>query len=477
MKRFNITTKIWLSIGVFVLGFVIATVLGQIQGRGTEDALRITSQALFPAAQQSQEATSAFQRASKGFSDAVLIQDAKALEKAVEEGGHAVEQLNTVAAIPGLAAERAGSVRRLSSSVEQFVADARKTYGGLLANPESMNASAQARMGELATRTDQIKDGLQATTEQFSKDLRGQLSSVATRSAQQRWLALVLFGATIVVAFVIVNLTIRRAITGPILHVIQGVQAAATGAAEASERVSSSGDGVAKDAQDQAAYIQETSASLEEISATTKANADRAAQADKLMQEARQTVQRATQAMDDLISSMDAISKSSKQVAGVLKSIDDIAFHTNILALNAAVEAARAGEAGAGFSVVADEVRSLAHRAAEAAQNSADIIERTIADVKKGVSLVSLAHNAFSDVSKSIAGGSKVVGQIAASSDEQSRGVTHIGQAISRMETVTQNNAANAREAAEAASAMTAQVQATRNHLEELVSVVGMRHA
>jgi hypothetical protein len=97
MKRFNITTKIWLSIGVFVLGFVIATVLGQIQGRGTEDALRITSQALFPAAQQSQEATSAFQRASKGFSDAVLIQDAKALEKARTIRRRCAEDLRRVA--------------------------------------------------------------------------------------------------------------------------------------------------------------------------------------------------------------------------------------------------------------------------------------------------------------------------------------------------------------------------------------------
>jgi methyl-accepting chemotaxis protein len=195
------------------------------------------------------------------------------------------------------------------------------------------------------------------------------------------------------------------------------------------------------------------------------------------MKDARQTVQRAAQAMNDLISSMDTISKSSKQVADVLKSIDEIAFHTNILALNAAVEAARAGAAGAGFSVVADEVRSLAHRAAEAAKRSADIIERTIADVEKGVSLVSLAHDAFRDVSTSIAGGSAMVSQIAIGSDEQSRGVTHVGKAISRMETVTQNNAANAREAAEAASAMSAQVQATRHHLDELVLVVGFRHA
>jgi methyl-accepting chemotaxis protein len=172
---------------------------------------------------------------------------------------------------------------------------------------------------------------------------------------------------------------------------------------------------------------------------------------------------------------MDVISKSSHQVAAVLKSIDEIAFHTNILALNAAVEAARAGEAGAGFSVVADEVRSLAQRAAEAARSSGDIIEKTVADVSQGVQLVALAHGAFNEVYTTISGTSKVVSQIAVSSEEQARGVGNIGQAITRIESVTQSNAANAHETATAAGEMTAQMETTRKHLDELVAVVGLR--
>jgi len=171
---------------------------------------------------------------------------------------------------------------------------------------------------------------------------------------------------------------------------------------------------------------------------------------------------------------MDVIAESSKQVSDVLKSIDGIAFHTNILALNAAVEAARAGEAGAGFSVVADEVRALAQRAADAARRSADIIEKTIADVGKGVHLVSLAHGAFSEVSTTISSGSQVVSQIASSSEEQARGVQQIGGAISRIEAVTRSNVANAEKTAEAASAMSGQLQTTRQHVDELVAVVGV---
>lgn len=474
MRRLNITAKIWLSVGIFAAGFVASTVLGQIQGRSAEMALQTASAALFPAAQRSQEAESAFQRAAKGFSDAVLVQDASALQKAADEGRAAVEQLTGIAAIPGIPDERGRQARQLGSEIGQFVEDASTTYGKMLANPASMSA-VQGKMRELASRTDQLKTMLRQTTELFSQDLHQQLSTMKSSSARQRSVALAVFGVTLVLSFAIVTITIRRAITGPITRVIHGVQEAANAAADASNRVSSSGESVAKDAQDQAAYIQETSASLEEISAVTRQNAQRAVDADGLMQGARQTVDRAGGAMNDLTASMEMIARSSRQVADVLKSINGIAFHTNILALNAAVEAARAGDAGAGFSVVADEVRSLAQRAAEAARQSAEIIEKTVADVSRGVALVTTARDAFGQVSTAIASSSQVVSEIAAASHEQSRGVSHIGDAVSRMGDVTQNNAVNARQAAEAASAMTTQIDATRRHLDELVQVVGLR--
>ena len=470
MHRLNITAKIWLSVGVFILGFVLTTVLGQVQSRETRMGLRNTSEELFPAAQRSQDAESAFQRMVKGFGDAVVVQDAGGLDRAAGDGREAVAALKAIAAIQGLPAGRAESAGKLASSLEQLGNDARATYGAVMSG--NMTSSTQEQMRALASRTDELKAGLAKTKEQCAADLQGRLNALESSSSTQSLLALLAFAVTLLVAGAIVHMTIRRSITGPVSRVIGGVQEAAAESSRASTQMAESGKEVSTNAQEQAACIQETSASLEEISATTRQNADRAGEADSLMQEARNTVERAQKAMQDLTASMNLISKSSNQVAAVLKNIDEIAFHTNILALNAAVEAARAGESGAGFSVVADEVRSLAHRAADAARNSGNIVEQTLNDVAKGSGLVSHAHSAFQEVATKIVNGTDLVSQIARASEEQARGIAQIGKAIVRIESLTQRNVANAQETADAASAMTAQVAQTRQYLDELVVVV-----
>jgi methyl-accepting chemotaxis protein len=475
MRRLNITAKIWLSVGVFILGYVISTALSQIQGAEARASLRATSEALFPAAQRSQEAEAAFQRMVKGFGDAVVMQDASALDRAAEDGQQVVAGLRAVASIAGLPAGRSQAAGGLAASIERMLADARTSYGAVLAG--GLSGTSQDQMRALAARTDEAKAALARTKEQLAADLHLQLSALGESSARQESFGLAVFAATLILAGAIVHLTIRRSITGPVVRVIGGVQEAADGAARASAQLAQSGMEVSNNAQEQAACIQGTSASLEEISATTQQNADRAKEADRLMQAARQTVERAAHAMNDLRASMDLISKSSHQVAGVLKDIDEIAFHTNILALNAAVEAARAGQAGAGFSVVADEVRSLAHRAAEAARNSGSIIERTASDVSKGVELVAHAHAAFQEVSTTISSGTQVVSQIASSSNEQAKGIANVGQAIVRIESLTQRNVSNAQQTAEGASEMTSEVENTRKYLDELVAVVGLRNA
>jgi methyl-accepting chemotaxis protein len=177
--------------------------------------------------------------------------------------------------------------------------------------------------------------------------------------------------------------------------------------------------------------------------------------------------------MGKLTESMAEITKASEETSKIIKTIDEIAFQTNLLALNAAVEAARAGEAGAGFAVVADEVRNLAMRAADAAKNTANLIEGTVKKVKDGSELVSRTNAAFKQVAGSSAKAGDLVAEISAASSEQAQGIGQINTAVTELDKVTQQNAANAEESASAAEEMSAQAETMKGMVDELVAIVG----
>ncbi len=266
-----------------------------------------------------------------------------------------------------------------------------------------------------------------------------------------------------------------RSITVPVTRSVKHLNDAADQVASASGQVSSASQSLAEGASEQAASIEETSSSLEEMSSMTKQNADNASTADKLMKESRQMVERANGSMTELTQSMEDISKASDETSKIIKTIDEIAFQTNLLALNAAVEAARAGEAGAGFAVVANEVRNLAMRAAEAAKSTSVLIEGTVKKVKEGSELVERTNAAFAEVSKSASKVADLVSEIAAASHEQAQGIDQINKAVAEMDKVTQQTAANAEESASASEEMNAQAEQMKDIAAELMTLVGGR--
>ena len=279
-------------------------------------------------------------------------------------------------------------------------------------------------------------------------------------------------GGIFLVLTLVVVIWFSRSITRPINRIILGLGEGATQVAAASTQVSSSSQTLAEGASEQAASIEETSSSMEEMSSMTKKTAENAKHADGLTRETSQVVGEANESMKLLTHSMEEISGASEETSKIIKTIDEISFQTNLLALNAAVEAARAGEAGAGFAVVADEVRNLAMRAADAAKDTAQLIEGTVKKVHEGSELVLKTNESFEKVSASSGKVKALVAEIAEASNEQSRGIEQVNIAISEMDKVVQQNAANAEESASASEEMNAQAEQLKAYVRDLVQLI-----
>ncbi len=298
-------------------------------------------------------------------------------------------------------------------------------------------------------------------------------SNIASKSITSSIKSQILLATSIVVALILTIILCLKFIVEKPIHIItQGMNEGANQVASASNQVSSSSQSLAHSTSKQAAAIEETSASMEEMASMTRKNAENAGQADTLMKDANQVVQSANDAMEQVIYSMQDISKASEETSKIIKTIDEIAFQTNLLALNAAVEAARAGEAGAGFAVVADEVRNLAMRAADAAKNTAQLIEGTVKKVSHGSGLVSTTNEAFRKVSESTAEVGNLVSEISEASKEQSEGIEQVNTAISEMDSAVQQNAANAEESASASEEMSAQAEQLKAYVVELLQLI-----
>lgn len=286
-------------------------------------------------------------------------------------------------------------------------------------------------------------------------------------------LAVLVFVILTVLLSAVVGTLTTRSISRVLRHAADELSAGAEQTAAASGQVSSASQMLAEGASEQAASLEETSASLEEISSMTKRNAENAQTTKGLADIARKAADSGASDMQKMSLAMQDIKSSSDDISKIIKTIDEIAFQTNILALNAAVEAARAGEAGMGFAVVADEVRNLAQRSAQAAKETSAKIETAIAKTTQGVQMSDKVAQSLTEIVTNVRKVDQLVAEIATASKEQNDGVAQVNTAVAQMDKVTQSNAASAEESASAAQELNAQTHVLRNVVGDLLKLVG----
>ena len=279
----------------------------------------------------------------------------------------------------------------------------------------------------------------------------------------------------IVLALGAIAFWLSHLLTRPIMVSVASLSRGADQVSVAAAQLSESAQSLSQGSTEQAASLEETSASIEEISSMTSSNAASATEAADRVEVVDTQLRQFGQALDEAAASMRRIRTSSGQVSKIIKTVDEIAFQTNILALNAAVEAARAGEAGMGFAVVADEVRNLAQRSAQAAKDTATLIEEAIESSVAGVRSVEQIASSIGTIQTGVGEVRDLVHAVRDASQQQARGAEQVSQTVVQLERVTQSIAASAEESAAASEELSAQAETTKGSVQTLVEIVNGR--
>jgi methyl-accepting chemotaxis protein len=264
-----------------------------------------------------------------------------------------------------------------------------------------------------------------------------------------------------------------RSIESSLGTITTGLEAESTRLSSSASQVASSSQTLSQGSSEQAASLEEISASVEEMNAMTRRNSEHSSRASSMMGETSTQINRSNIALKEMVASMDAIKASSEKVAKINKTIDEIAFQTNILALNAAVEAARAGEAGMGFAVVADEVRNLAQRSAIAAKDTAALIEEAIENSQQGSQKLDLVADAIAAITQGAGQVGHLLDEVTEASKQQTEGISQVAESVSQVSKVTQQAAAGAQESAAASEELNAQAKSIQQAVQALHKLSG----
>lgn len=472
MKKLSIFQKIWLSVGILVLGCFISTILGYASSMRLGGSVTDIFKFWMPASRQSLTAKIAIRDQVNLYKDSVIMADQTKLKAAQDKAAEVQDILDTMSMLPmEIDPESAEKIKKAMADHKAYTDEAQALYSTVKKGDPDLKAKEEA----LEKKGEAIKSNLETMSQEYTNILQVRLQDFVRDSSSQRNLNLGIFLGVVILSLILIYVVIKRQIYRPLQQVAVAISDGAINVADASRQVSNAGQLLSDGASNQASAIEETSSSLNEMAAMIKQNALNAGETDKLMKKnTHEVLQQANEAMGRLVKSIDDISSASESTRRIIKTIDEIAFQTNLLALNAAVEAARAGEAGAGFAVVADEVRALAMRAAEAAKETTRLIDNTIQTVNQGKGYATETQSAFGQNLDLSNKATTLVSEIAAASNEQSSGIEQMNHAMASIDQVVQEMASSAEETAGASEELNAQSDAMKGIASELVAMLGM---
>ncbi|MCD7895166.1 MAG: methyl-accepting chemotaxis protein [Planctomycetaceae bacterium] len=329
-------------------------------------------------------------------------------------------------------------------------------------------------MGETRESRAATMAALDHFTEETIKNMDANvLAAAAGRNGVRTMQGLATFALVLgLVVSIVLYITIRRQLTGPLTRVIAALASDANQVAGMAGDVATSSSSLSQGSADQSASLEETSAALEEITSMARKNLDNAQAANVSMQDNSKQIASSSEAVGRMSTAMSEIRDSSEKIGNILKTIEEIAFQTNLLALNAAVEAARAGEAGKGFAVVADEVRNLAQRSAQAVKDTAELITGTVDRVGNGVRITSEIESSFREIASTTEQITRMVEEIDVATGEQTQGLEQINQSVSQIDQVNQQNARHAEMNAQASVQLNDSSSSLMDQIDQLGGVL-----